>query len=260
MRCTGTRCVTRIAGSASQSSICSGREASMVDLYSVSRDRPQRRSWHLRPPAPDHLTFDDVTAAAGRLDGVAHRTPVITSRTLDDRVGAMVALKAETLQRVGAFKFRGAYNAVASLDDETRARGRVHRLLGQSRAGARAGVAAVRHPGDDHHARRRAAAQARRHRGLRRRGDHLRPLQRGTRGAPARARGRAVAGADPSVRRSAGDGGAGDARRRAAHGCRGARPARRPGGRRRADLWKRDRRRRAESADACHRGRARGIR
>jgi threonine dehydratase len=76
-----------------------------------------------RPPAPAHLTFDDVTAAAARLDGVAHRTPVFTSRTLDDRLGARVALKAETLQRVGAFKFRGAYNAVASLDDEARARG-----------------------------------------------------------------------------------------------------------------------------------------
>ena len=76
-----------------------------------------------RPPAPDYLTFDDITAAAARLDGVAHRTPVITSRTLDDRLGARVALKAETLQRVGAFKFRGAYNAVSSLDDEVRAAG-----------------------------------------------------------------------------------------------------------------------------------------
>ncbi len=76
-----------------------------------------------RPPAPDYLTPDDVAAAARRLHGVAHRTPAIASRTLDERLGARVTLKAETLQRVGAFKFRGAYNAVASLDDEARARG-----------------------------------------------------------------------------------------------------------------------------------------
>jgi threonine dehydratase len=76
-----------------------------------------------RPPAPEQFTLDLITAAARRLDGVAHRTPVFTSRTLDDRLGARVALKAETLQRVGAFKFRGAYNAIASLDDDGLARG-----------------------------------------------------------------------------------------------------------------------------------------
>ncbi len=76
-----------------------------------------------RPPAPAYLTLDHITAAAARLDGVANRTPVFTSRTLDQRLGARVALKAETFQRVGAFKFRGAYNAVSSLDDEARARG-----------------------------------------------------------------------------------------------------------------------------------------
>jgi threonine dehydratase len=58
---------------------------------------------------------DDVLAAAARLDGVAHRTPVFTSRTLDERVGARVFLKAENLQRGGAFKFRGAYNTIAQL-------------------------------------------------------------------------------------------------------------------------------------------------
>jgi threo-3-hydroxy-L-aspartate ammonia-lyase len=76
-----------------------------------------------RPPAPEHFALDHITAAARRLDGVAHRTPVFTSRTLDDLVGARVSLKAETLQRVGAFKFRGAYNAIASLDAEGLARG-----------------------------------------------------------------------------------------------------------------------------------------
>jgi threo-3-hydroxy-L-aspartate ammonia-lyase len=70
------------------------------------------------------ITLDDVQAAAGRLSGVAHRTPVITGRSLDEATGAArVLLKAENLQRAGAFKFRGAYNAVASLAPEERARG-----------------------------------------------------------------------------------------------------------------------------------------
>jgi threonine dehydratase len=69
------------------------------------------------------LQFSDIEAAAARLSGVAHRTPVVTSRTLDGLVGAQVFLKAENLQRMGAFKFRGAYNAVASLPDAQRARG-----------------------------------------------------------------------------------------------------------------------------------------
>jgi threonine dehydratase len=64
-----------------------------------------------------------VRKAAERLEGVAHRTPVITSRTLDERAGAAVFLKAENLQRGGAFKFRGAYNAIAALPAEQRARG-----------------------------------------------------------------------------------------------------------------------------------------
>ena len=70
------------------------------------------------------ITIDDVRAAAGRLEGVAHRTPVITGRTLDELTGASrVLLKAENLQRVGAFKFRGAFNAVAALAPAERARG-----------------------------------------------------------------------------------------------------------------------------------------
>ena len=62
-------------------------------------------------------------AAAVRLRGVAHRTPGVTSRTLDARVGARVFLKCENLQRMGAFKFRGAYNRIAQLDAAERARG-----------------------------------------------------------------------------------------------------------------------------------------
>jgi threonine dehydratase len=69
------------------------------------------------------ISLDDVRAAARRIDGVAHRTPLLTSRALDEATGATVFLKAENLQRAGAFKFRGAYNTVASLSDEERARG-----------------------------------------------------------------------------------------------------------------------------------------
>ncbi len=69
------------------------------------------------------IGFPDIRAAAARLEGVAHRTPVLTSRTLDALTGAQVFLKAECFQRGGAFKFRGAYNAIAALDAETRSRG-----------------------------------------------------------------------------------------------------------------------------------------
>jgi threonine dehydratase len=69
------------------------------------------------------VTFDDVSRAAERLKGVAHRTPVATSRTLDERLGATLFLKCENLQRVGAFKFRGAYNAIARLTPEEKRRG-----------------------------------------------------------------------------------------------------------------------------------------
>ena len=69
------------------------------------------------------IDLDDVRRAARRIEGVAHRTPAITSRTLDERTGASVVLKPENLQRIGAFKFRGAYNTIASLDPAERARG-----------------------------------------------------------------------------------------------------------------------------------------
>ena len=69
------------------------------------------------------ITADDVARAAERIRGVANRTPVFTSRSLDERIGARVYLKAESMQRGGAFKFRGAYNTVASLTREELARG-----------------------------------------------------------------------------------------------------------------------------------------
>ncbi|HKI92405.1 MAG TPA: pyridoxal-phosphate dependent enzyme [Gaiellaceae bacterium] len=69
------------------------------------------------------IELDDVRAAAQRLAGVAHRTPVLTSRTLNERTGAEVHVKAESFQRGGAFKFRGAYNKISSLPPEELARG-----------------------------------------------------------------------------------------------------------------------------------------
>jgi threonine dehydratase len=69
------------------------------------------------------IDIDDVRAAAARIEGLAHRTPVLTSRALDEATGARVFLKAENLQRAGAFKFRGACNAVSLLSAEERERG-----------------------------------------------------------------------------------------------------------------------------------------
>jgi len=69
------------------------------------------------------ITFDDVAAAAKRLHGVAHRTPVRTSRTADQRTGAQLFFKCENFQRMGAFKFRGAYNALSQFTPAQRRAG-----------------------------------------------------------------------------------------------------------------------------------------
>ncbi len=69
------------------------------------------------------VTYADVVAAAEKLAGVAHRTPALTSHTVDERTGARVFFKCENLQRMGAFKFRGAYNALSNLNDAQRRRG-----------------------------------------------------------------------------------------------------------------------------------------
>lgn len=69
------------------------------------------------------VSFADVQAAAARLAGVAHRTPVLTSRTANELAGAELFFKCESFQRMGAFKFRGAYNALSKLSPEARARG-----------------------------------------------------------------------------------------------------------------------------------------
>jgi len=69
------------------------------------------------------VTYEDIEGAAERLEGVAHRTPVATSRLFDELTGAQAFFKCENLQRMGAFKFRGAYNALSRLDSDARRRG-----------------------------------------------------------------------------------------------------------------------------------------
>ncbi len=69
------------------------------------------------------MSYDDVAAAAARLEGVANQTPVMTSRTVDARTGASVFFKCENFQRAGAFKFRGAYNALSRLPAAQQRRG-----------------------------------------------------------------------------------------------------------------------------------------
>ena len=68
-------------------------------------------------------TYDDVVAAAARIAGHAHRTPVLTSRTADAELGAQLFFKCENFQRMGAFKFRGAFNALARFDAAQRRAG-----------------------------------------------------------------------------------------------------------------------------------------
>jgi threo-3-hydroxy-L-aspartate ammonia-lyase len=75
------------------------------------------------PSLPSLPTYDDVAAAARRIEGHARRTPVLTSRTVDEALGAQVFFKCENFQRMGAFKFRGAFNALSRFDERQRQAG-----------------------------------------------------------------------------------------------------------------------------------------
>jgi threonine dehydratase len=92
-----------------------------IHVFALLSQVPPISIAHHMTAIPLHVRA--VEAAADVLRGVAHRTPVLTSRTLDARVGASVFAKAECFQRVGAFKFRGAYHAISRLTDEQRERG-----------------------------------------------------------------------------------------------------------------------------------------
>ena len=83
-----------------------------------------RADTQVRPDTMAHIpTFAEVESAATQIAGVAHKTPVATSKTIDARTGAQLFFKCENLQRAGAFKFRGAYNALSRLDADERRRG-----------------------------------------------------------------------------------------------------------------------------------------
>ena len=69
------------------------------------------------------ITYEDIVAAAGRIDGHAHRTPVLTSRTANEELGAEIFFKAENMQRMGAFKFRGGFNALSRFNEAQRKAG-----------------------------------------------------------------------------------------------------------------------------------------
>ena len=133
-------------------------------------------------------TFSDLLAARQRLGTLACRTPLIEHPALNARVGGRVLLKAENLQRVGAFKFRGAYNKVAQVDKAAFPGGVVACSSGNHAQGVAAAAtlmglkSAIVMPADC------AAHQDRAHAGFRRRGRALRPRQ----GGPRRHRARAV--------------------------------------------------------------------
>ncbi len=84
---------------------------------------PHTATAQMMTPGTDIPTYADVEAAARRLAGVAHRTPVLTSRAANKRAGAELFFKCENFQRAGAFKFRGAYNAISLLSPAARKAG-----------------------------------------------------------------------------------------------------------------------------------------
>jgi threo-3-hydroxy-L-aspartate ammonia-lyase len=98
------------------------RKLSFAEKTNVSQVSPRGSPI---PPDTGHtaLTLERIQAAAGRLAGIARRTPLITSATLDARCGGTICLKAEPFQRSGSFKFRGAYNRLSLLDTDERAKG-----------------------------------------------------------------------------------------------------------------------------------------
>ena len=73
---------------------------------------------HQIPMGKYAASIDDVRAAARRIEGVGHRTPILTSQTLDEMAGRKLFFKCENFQKIGAFKLRGGWNAVSILSDE----------------------------------------------------------------------------------------------------------------------------------------------
>src|SRR5690349_3480195 len=90
----------------------------VIARSSLARAVPAVLRFRMDEPLP--ISFDDVAAAGRRLAGIAHRTPVLRSGSANERTGATLFFKCENLQRIGAFKIRGAYNAIAQFTPEQR--------------------------------------------------------------------------------------------------------------------------------------------
>ena len=173
------------------------------------------------PPA---IGSDEVRQAVERLRPWVHRTPVLQSKTLNARSGGTVLLKCENFQRVGAFKFRGAMNALLQLSDAERAAGVVtHSSGNHAQAVALAGQLAW-HSGLRRDAPHGPAGEARGDRGVRCAGRPLRADARGARVDRRRTDRAPWAVLDPSVRRLAGDRRPGDGRLGADRRGRALRP------------------------------------
>lgn len=91
-------------------------------------------------------TFNHVEAAAGRIEGFAHKTPVLTSRTIDEEIGAQIFFKCENLQRTGSFKFRGAFNSLAKFTEQQRKAGVVAFSSGNHAQGIALAAALLKMP------------------------------------------------------------------------------------------------------------------
>jgi threonine dehydratase len=104
--------------------------------------------------------FDLVVEAQKRLEGHAHVTPVMTSQTLNDITGAHIFLKCENFQRMGAFKFRGAFNAMSQLTEEQKKTRRSHLVLRQPCPGRCPGGTSAGNPDGGGHAQQCAGNQA----------------------------------------------------------------------------------------------------
>src|SRR5260221_6934533 len=97
---------------------------SLEGRRAMTQEAPQGgRQTTTQPEQPLPISYADIEAAAERLHGQAHRTPVVTSRSFDAEAGIATYFKCEQFQRGGAFKFRGAYNKIATLPPQERARG-----------------------------------------------------------------------------------------------------------------------------------------
>ncbi|MFJ3468671.1 threo-3-hydroxy-L-aspartate ammonia-lyase [Pseudomonas sp. NPDC090201] len=91
-------------------------------------------------------TFKDVQDAAARIEGHAHQTPVLTSRTIDEEIGAQLFFKCENLQRTGSFKFRGAFNTLSRFDEQQRKGGVVAFSSGNHAQGIALAAALLKMP------------------------------------------------------------------------------------------------------------------